>query len=121
MSVGCGDRGRVALGRARTLACGWRSAVPQVGMYRGSSETVEVTIDAIRMGPAQSMRRPNVALPADAYVDQLAREVAGGSHVDDRLTMFRGRRYSDLDLDGRTVGPPGDAGACRSGSASARS
>lgn len=79
-----------------------------MGMYRGSNETVEVTVDTIWMGLGQSMRGPNGALAADVDVDQLALEVAGGYRVDERLTVFGGLRYNDLDLDVRTVGPLGD-------------
>jgi hypothetical protein len=67
-----------------------------MGMYRASKDRYSVTVDGVYMGLGTTVRGPGGLTKADVDLNQSALEVDGGYEVVDRLVVFGGLRYNNM-------------------------
>jgi hypothetical protein len=78
-----------------------------MGAYRGTNDRLSVALDAIYMSLGAAGKGQHGVLKADVGMDQLALEADVGYEVIDRLTLYGGLRYNDLESDVKLTGPLG--------------
>lgn len=75
--------------------------------YRASRGDFSVVVDTLYMGLGVTERGPRDRFEADVDLDQVALEVDAGYDVAERLTVFGGLRYVDLQVTVKVAGPSG--------------
>jgi hypothetical protein len=68
-----------------------------MGLYRATNDRLSITADAIYMSLGATEKGPHSVVKADVGMDQVALEVDVGYEVIERLTLYGGLRYNDLE------------------------
>jgi hypothetical protein len=75
-----------------------------MGMYRASKDRYSMTVDGVYMGLGMTVRGPGGLTKSDIDLNQSALEVDGGYEVVDRLVVFGGLRYNNLNTKLKVTG-----------------